>query len=82
MLIADAVPAIVLMNPPGPSAEPVISGNVYVSAGWSVLAFTIKFWLPAESATVTKLTLIVAADALKFVAVNLSISVVTPLAVY
>jgi hypothetical protein len=43
MLIADAVPAMVLMNPPGPNAAPVISGNVYVSDGWSVLALTIKF---------------------------------------
>ena len=42
----------------------------------------IKLVLPAEPATVTKFTLIVAADALMFVAVNLSIIVVTPVAVY
>jgi hypothetical protein len=64
MLMALAVPAIVEMNPPGASAAPTISGNVYVSAGASVLVLTIKFWLPAVSAPVTKFTLIVAAEAL------------------
>jgi hypothetical protein len=38
--------------------------------------------LPAEPATVTKFTLIVAADALMLVAVNLSMMAVTPVAVY
>ena len=42
----------------------------------------IKLVLPAEPAVVTKFTLIVAADALMFVAVNLSMMVVTPAAVY
>ena len=38
--------------------------------------------LPAEPAVVTKFTLIVAADALILVAVNLSMMAVTPVAVY
>ena len=38
--------------------------------------------LPAEPVDVTKFTLIVAADALMLVAVNLSIMAVTPVAVY
>ena len=42
----------------------------------------IKLVLPAEPADVTKLTLIVAAEPLMFVAVNLSIMAVTPVAVY
>jgi ligand-binding SRPBCC domain-containing protein len=42
----------------------------------------IKLVLPAEPADVTKLTLIVAADALILVAVNLSMMAVTLVAVY
>jgi ligand-binding SRPBCC domain-containing protein len=42
----------------------------------------IKLVLPAEPADVTKFTLIVAADALMLVAVNLSMMAVTPVAVY
>jgi hypothetical protein len=64
MLMADAVPAIVEINPPGARAAPTISGNVYVSDGCSDLVLTIKFWLPAPSSAVTRLTEIVATDAL------------------
>ena len=42
----------------------------------------IKLVLPAEPVTVTKFTLIVAADPLMLVAVNLSMMAVTPVAVY
>ena len=72
MLIADAVPAIVEINPPGCRTWPTSSGNVYVSLGNSVLFLIIKFWLPDESNCVTRLTDRVAAEALKLVAVNLS----------
>ena len=61
MLMAVAALAMVDMNPPGAKIWPTISGNVYVSAGCSDLVLTIKFWLPAVSAAVTKLTLMVAA---------------------
>lgn len=64
MLMALAALAIVEMNPLGASTWPTISGNVYVSLACSDFVLTIKFALPAESAAVTKLTLIVAADAL------------------
>jgi hypothetical protein len=64
MLIAEAVPAIVEINPPGCSTWPTNSGNVYVSEGSNVLALMIKFWLPDESNCVTRLTDRVAADAL------------------
>ena len=47
-----------------------------------VLVLVIKLVLPAEPAVVTKFTLIVAADALILVAVNLSMMAVTPVAVY
>ena len=61
MLIDVAALAMVDMNPPGANVCPTISGNVYVSAGCSDLVLTIKFWLPAVSDSVTRLTLIVAA---------------------
>ena len=61
MLMADAALAIVLIKPFGARIWPTISGNVYVSAGCKDLILTIKFWLPAVSESVTRLTLIVAA---------------------
>jgi hypothetical protein len=64
MLTADAVPAKVEMNPLGIMAAPTNSGNVYVSDGWSVLVLTIRLSLLEDVAPVTKLTLIVAGDAL------------------
>ena len=82
MLIALPVPAIVEINPPGGMIWPTSSGKVYTSAGDSDFSLVIKFKLPADPAKVTKFTLIVAALALKLVAVNLSMIVVTLLAVY
>jgi hypothetical protein len=64
MLTAEAVPAKVEMKPPGISAAPTNSGNVYVSEGWRVLVLTIKLSLPAVVVTVTKFTLMVAAEPL------------------
>jgi hypothetical protein len=78
----DAALAIVEINPPTGSICPTSSGNVYTSAGASDLALVIRFKLPADPAGVTKLTLMVAVVALKLVAVNLSMIVVTLLAVY
>ena len=82
MLMLSAVPATVEINPPAGMIWPTSSGNVYVSDGDSDLSLVIKFKLPAAPAKVTKLTLIVAAVPLKLVAVNLSMIVVTLLAVY
>jgi hypothetical protein len=64
MLIAEAAEASVEINPLGASAAPTISGNVYVSEGCKDLVLTIRFWLPAASSAVTRLTEIVATDAL------------------
>jgi hypothetical protein len=64
MLMDVAVPAIVEMKSPERKAAPTSSGNVYVSLGCKVLVLTIKFSLPAVPVTVTKFTLMVAADAL------------------
>ena len=80
--MALAVPATVEMNPPGGMIWPTSSGKVYTSDASSDFSLVIKFKLPAVPAKVTKFTLIVAVLALKLVAVNLSMIVVTPLAVY
>jgi hypothetical protein len=82
MLIALAVPAIVLIKSPAPRTCPTNSGNVYTSDACRVLVLVIKLVSPADPAVVTKLTEIVAADALMLVAVNLSMIAVTPVAVY
>ena len=52
------------MNPLGAKTCPTSSGKVYVSAGWIDFVLTIRFWLPAVSAAVTRLTLIVVVVAL------------------
>lgn len=82
MLMALAVPAIVEINPPEGKICPTSSGKRYVSDAAKVRCLTIKLLLPAASVAVTKLMLIVADEPLKLVAVNLSMIVVTPLAVY
>jgi len=64
MLMALAVPAIVLMSPLGGRTCPTSSGKVYVSLACSVLVLTIKLSLPALPDGFTRFTLIVAADAL------------------
>jgi hypothetical protein len=51
---------------------PTNSGKVYVSEAARLLVLVIRFWLPGVSEPVTKLTLMVAVDALTLVAVNLS----------
>jgi len=61
MLIVEAADAIVEMYPPGARICPTNSGNVYVSVGNNVLVLTTKFWFPALSKAVTKLTEIVRA---------------------
>ena len=82
MLMLDAALAIAEINPLGGMICPTNSGNVYTSEAANDFSFVIKFKLPAVPAGVTKLTLIVAVLALKLVAVNLSMIVVTLLAVY
>jgi hypothetical protein len=82
MLMLAAALAIVEINPSTGMICPTSSGKVYTSDGDNDFSFVIRFKLPAVPAGVTKLTLIVAVLALKLVAVNLSMIVVTLLAVY
>jgi hypothetical protein len=62
MLMAVAAEASVEIYPPGAKMWPTSSGKVYVSDGSRVLALTIRFWFPALSKPVTRLTEIVRAD--------------------
>ena len=70
--MALAALAIVEMYAVVGSIWPTSSGKVYVSEAARLLLLLIKFWLPGVSEPVTKLTLMVAVDALMLVAVNLS----------
>ena len=72
ILIALAALAIVEMYAVVGRIWPTSSGKVYVSEAARLLVLVIKFWLPGVSEPVTKLTLMVAVDALTLVAVNLS----------
>ena len=72
MLTALAALAIVEMYAVVGKIWPTNSGKVYVSEAARLLLLLIKFWLPGVSEPVTKLTLMVAVDALMLVAVNLS----------
>jgi hypothetical protein len=56
MLIAVAAEASVEIYPPEAKICPTNSGKVYVSDGSRVLVLTIRFWLPALSNCVTRLT--------------------------
>jgi hypothetical protein len=62
MLMAVAAEASVEIYPPGARMCPTNSGKVYVSDGNRVLTLTIRFWFPALSNCVTRLTEIVRAD--------------------
>jgi hypothetical protein len=64
MLMALAVPAIVEINPPEGKICPTSSGKRYVSDAAKVRCLTIKLLLLAVPVAVTKLTLIVADEAL------------------